>query len=136
MGLGQRRNLRRNGAAAGNGEEIGATPTFLANNTPAGTYSIKLRVTNSFGFASELEVPVQVARLGDLNFDNQVSIADFIQLASHFNQSPATWEDGDLNGDGAVTIADFIALASNFGQSSPGEVASAAPLSCHSNFCV
>src|SRR5256885_6803677 len=33
------------GAVAGNGDEIGATPTFFANATPIGTYPIKLKVT-------------------------------------------------------------------------------------------
>jgi pimeloyl-ACP methyl ester carboxylesterase len=54
---------------------------------------------------------------GDLNGDRQVSIADFITLASNFGKSPATWGDGDLNYDNAVTISDFIDLASHFGQS-------------------
>jgi ELWxxDGT repeat protein len=116
------------GAVAGNGDEISATPTFLASNRPAGSYAIKLRVTNSFGLSSETTTSIRIAKIGDLNLDNQVSIADFIQLASHFNQSPATWEDGDLNDDGAVTIADFIDLASNFGQSS-GEANPEAPIS-------
>jgi hypothetical protein len=54
--------------------------------------------------------------LGDLNRDRSVSIADFIELAAHFNQ-PGTWAVGDLNLDGHVTIADFIDLGSNFGRS-------------------
>jgi hypothetical protein len=53
---------------------------------------------------------------GDLNGDRQVSIADFITLASNFGKSPATWSDGDLNYDNAVTISDFIDLASHFGE--------------------
>src|SRR5881392_3304987 len=54
--------------------------------------------------------------------DGTVSIADFIDLASHFNTpSGATWQMGDVNGDGAVTIADFIDLASRFGQKLSGD---------------
>ncbi|HEV8605566.1 MAG TPA: DVUA0089 family protein [Tepidisphaeraceae bacterium] len=56
---------------------------------------------------------------GDLNGDRQVTISDFIDLASNFNKSPATWADGDLNYDSVVTISDFIDLAANFGQSLP-----------------
>jgi hypothetical protein len=54
---------------------------------------------------------------GDLNGDRQVSIADFITLASNLGKSPATWSDGDLNFDNSVTISDFIDLSSHFGQS-------------------
>jgi hypothetical protein len=63
------------------------------------------------------EVLVLYTLIGDLNLDKSVSIVDFIQLAAHFNQTPATWADGDLNSDGAVTISDFIDLASHFNQS-------------------
>ena len=63
-------------------------------------------------------------RIGDLNLDGTVTIADFIGLASHFNNAGpnVTWQEGDINYDGAVTIADFITLASNFNQSYTGEV--------------
>jgi hypothetical protein len=61
-------------------------------------------------------------RIGDLNLDGRVSIADFITLAAHFNQSgTAMWDEGDLNYDRSVTIADFIDLASNFNTSYSGE---------------
>jgi formylglycine-generating enzyme required for sulfatase activity len=63
---------------------------------------------------------IRPTAIGDSNLDGVVSIADFITLASHFNQ-PGTWEDGDMNGDGMITIADFIDLASHFGQSYSGE---------------
>jgi hypothetical protein len=74
------------------------------------------------------EILVRRAKIGDLNFDDQITIADFIDLSAHFNQSPATWQDGDTNGDGAVTIADFITLASNF-QASAAPAAPQGPLS-------
>jgi len=64
---------------------------------------------------------IRLTRIGDLNLDGQVSISDFIDLASHFN-SPGTWQEGDLNYDGQVTISDFIDLASNFNTSYSGEV--------------
>ena len=56
---------------------------------------------------------------GDLNGDRQVTIADFITLASNFNKTGVTWSEGDLNCDNAVTISDFIDLSSHFGQSLP-----------------
>ena len=64
---------------------------------------------------------IRYTRIGDLNLDGTVSIADFIDLAAHFNQGNATWQMGDVNYDGSVTIADFIDLASNFNQSVSGE---------------
>jgi hypothetical protein len=65
---------------------------------------------------------VRLTRIGDLNLDGAVTISDFIDLASHFNSSGATWQDGDLNYDGQVTISDFIDLASNFGATYSGAV--------------
>ncbi len=61
---------------------------------------------------------------GDLNRDRQVSIDDFITLASNFGKTNATYADGDLNYDGQVTISDFIDLSSNFNKTlSPPAVA-------------
>ena len=62
---------------------------------------------------------VRATRVGDLNMDGTVSIADFIDLASNFN-AEGDWQKGDLNGDGTVSIADFIDLASNFNTSYSG----------------
>jgi len=61
--------------------------------------------------------------IGDVNLDGSVSIADFIDLATNFDTTDATWDTGDLNFDGSVTIADFIDLAANFGRSYSGEIA-------------
>jgi hypothetical protein len=60
-------------------------------------------------------------RTGDLNLDGAVTIADFIDLASNFNQTDVTWQEGDLNYDGQVSISDFIDLASNFNGTYAGE---------------
>jgi hypothetical protein len=50
---------------------------------------------------------------GDVNHDRTVSIADFIQLSSNFNKSPAVYAEGDLNLDNVVSIGDFIDLSAN-----------------------
>jgi hypothetical protein len=65
---------------------------------------------------------VRTTRLGDLNLDGTVTIADFLALAGNFNVAGVgiTWEEGDLNGDQAVTIADFLGLAGNFNASYSG----------------
>jgi hypothetical protein len=70
----------------------------------------------------DAHVQVRLARIGDLNLDNQVTIADFLALASKFNTSGpnVTWQEGDLNYDSAVTIADFLALAGNFNSTYSG----------------
>jgi hypothetical protein len=65
-------------------------------------------------------VLIRLTRIGDLNLDGNVTISDFIDLASHFNSPSATWQDGDLNYDGSVTISDFIDLAANFNTSYGG----------------
>ncbi|HEV8291285.1 MAG TPA: hypothetical protein VGP94_05160 [Tepidisphaeraceae bacterium] len=64
---------------------------------------------------------------GDLNRDRQVSISDFIDLASNFNKTSATYTDGDLSYDGSVTISDFIDLAANFNKSLPQPAPAAQP---------
>src|SRR4030095_8122664 len=73
------------------------------------------------------EMLVSPALVGDLNLDNTLSIADFIDLSSHFGQTSATWSDGDINFDNQVTIADFIDLAAHFGQTDAVGVAAAVP---------
>ncbi|MCW5942702.1 MAG: hypothetical protein KIS66_10750 [Fimbriimonadaceae bacterium] len=57
--------------------------------------------------------------LGDVNDDNTINIADFLQLRAAFGSTPASanWNAGaDLNGDRSVNLADFLILRSNFGQ--------------------
>ncbi len=71
------------------------------------------------GIVSDLHgdanVLIRPTKAGDLNLDGVVTISDFIDLASHFNQlAGMTWQEGDLNYDGSVTISDFIDLAANF----------------------
>jgi hypothetical protein len=64
-------------------------------------------------------VLVRATRVGDLNLDGTVTIADFLGLAGNFNGF-GTWQEGDINHDGQVTIADFLALAGNFNSSYSG----------------
>jgi hypothetical protein len=66
-------------------------------------------------------VQIRPARIGDLNLDNTVTIADFLALAGNFNGTNKTWQEGDLNNDTQVTIADFLALAGNFNSNYAGE---------------
>jgi hypothetical protein len=69
---------------------------------------------------------IRPTRVGDLNLDGTVSIADFIQLASNFGAT-GTWQEGDLNGDFQVTISDFIDLAGNFNANYAGDVMPISP---------
>ena len=69
---------------------------------------------------------IRPTRLGDVNLDGSVTIAHFIDLASHFNAA-GTWQEGDVNGDGQVSIGDFIDLASNFNSSYAGQSWAIAP---------
>jgi hypothetical protein len=82
-----------------------------------------LGIANLIDAHGDGHVLIRPTRIGDLNLDGNVTIADFIDLAAHFNAAgPMTWQEGDLNYDGSVTIADFIDLAANFNQSYSGEV--------------
>jgi hypothetical protein len=76
------------------------------------------QITDAHGDSA---IMVRPTRNGDLNLDGTVTISDFIDLASHFNNTGG-WQEGDLNFDGTVTISDFIDLASNFNTSYSGEV--------------
>jgi plastocyanin len=59
---------------------------------------------------------VTVVRFGDANMDENVNLADFNILASHFGQQTGgTWETGDFNADSKINLSDFNLLASNFG---------------------
>jgi hypothetical protein len=66
----------------------------------------------------DANVLIRPTRVGDLNLDGMVTISDFIDLASHFNEvGQMTWQEGDVNYDNSVTISDFIDLAANFNTS-------------------
>jgi hypothetical protein len=99
-----------------------------ANNGSAsdpldGIIDSHLHANSGIGIAKmSNHVLIRPTRIGDLNLDGSVTISDFIDLASHFNQvGTATWQEGDLNYDHNVTIADFIDLASNFNSSYSGQ---------------
>jgi autotransporter-associated beta strand protein len=67
-------------------------------------------------------VYMRATRIGDVNLDGIVTIADFLVVAGNFDMlETATWQEGDLSGDGDVTIADFLELAGNFNSSYSGE---------------
>ena len=51
----------------------------------------------------------------DANHDRFVNSLDFSALATHFNESAATFSNGDFNSDGRVNGLDFNLLASKFG---------------------
>src|SRR5258705_4872211 len=52
--------LGETGSAAANGDEVGATPIFIANSTPIGTYPIKVRVTDSSALSADLTTSVTI----------------------------------------------------------------------------
>jgi len=81
-----------------------------------------LHASSKIGLAQQGDhILIRPARVGDLNLDGNVSISDFIDLASNFGTNgTATWQEGDLNYDHNVSVSDFIDLASNFGASYSG----------------
>jgi len=80
---------------------------------------------------------IRPTKPGDLNLDGNVTISDFIDLASNFNTvGTATWQEGDLNYDHNVTVSDFIDFAANFNSSytSGAGTVSAADVQTLANF--
>ena len=53
---------------------------------------------------------------GDLDFDEDVDLADLAQLLAHYNQSEASYEDGDLDCDRDVDLGDLAALLAAYGR--------------------
>jgi hypothetical protein len=51
---------------------------------------------------------------GDVNGDNVVDLADFLELAATYEVSPPSNPAADLNEDGSVDLADFLILAANY----------------------
>jgi len=91
---------------------------------------------NAAGVTNTLDMPITANEEvnffwlnGDLNRDRSVSISDFIDLASRFNQPATKWSDGDLNYDGQITISDFIDLAANFNKTIDPPAPAQAPAS-------
>ena len=61
--------------------------------------------------------------VGDVDFDGQVSFADFLVLSENFGQQfePGHYSRGDFDCNGEVAFVDFLVLSANFGS---GTVAS------------
>ena len=60
---------------------------------------------------------------GDLDYDNNIGLADFIMLANvygnHYsNNNPVNWSpEADLNRDNRISLIDLVLLAKNYGRS-------------------
>ena len=107
-------------------------PNPLDGITDSGLHS-----NSKIGLAQQTDhIYIRSTRVGDLNLDGNVTISDFLDLASNFGTvGTATWQEGDLNCDHNVTISDFLDLASNFGTSYSGSTAvSAADLQTMASF--
>ena len=52
--------------------------------------------------------------LGDIDFDDQVTFADYLVLSANFGRMTAPSTDGDLDGDAIVGFADFLLFAQVF----------------------
>jgi hypothetical protein len=96
---------------------------------PDGNYQLEFRsdnIRNAAGVPLLSQPPFDFFVLaGDLNRDRQVSISDFLTLASNFGKTNADYFDGDLNYDGIVSISDFLQVAANFSTVLPAQAATA-----------
>src|SRR5438105_4814580 len=62
-------------------------------NFPDGIVDLGLHGGSGIGLATVADyILIRPTKVGDLNLDGSVTIADFIALASHFNQA-GTWEE-------------------------------------------
>ena len=82
-------------------------PNPLDGITDSGLHS-----NSKIGLAQQTDhIYIRSTRVGDLNLDGNVTISDFLDLASNFGTvGTATWQEGDLNCDHNVTISDFLGL--------------------------
>ncbi len=53
-------------------------------------------------------------KLGDLDSDGIVDVADLGILGANYNLTGVTFSEGDLNGDGSVDLADLGVLGANW----------------------
>jgi hypothetical protein len=103
-----------------------ASGVFSLPNIAPGTHSIRVKHAQSLAVVQNATlssganaVTFSVLRMGDVNDDNAVTLADFSILAGSYNRSSgqAGYDArADLNGDGGVTLQDFSLLAGNFNQ--------------------
>jgi parallel beta-helix repeat protein len=101
---------------------------FTISSIPFGNYLVRVKhsqylaVSSPAAFSSSAAfatVNFGTLRAGDVDNNNQVTLADFSALSATMNLrsgQPGFNALGDLNGDGGVSLVDFSLLASNFNQ--------------------
>lgn len=103
-----------------------STGTLLLGGLIAQDYTLRVKHSQYLAFSLPVNVvagdnlfSISPLKAGDVNNDNQVSLADFSLLSATFNrQTGTTGYDvrADLNADNLVSLLDFSLLASNYGQ--------------------
>src|SRR6185436_13685408 len=79
---------------------------------------VLLGVTPNANQSEPADILIKFTYAGDTNLDRQVTIADFIDVASNFGLAGG-WGQGDFNFDGYVTSSDFITTSSNMNSVHP-----------------
>ncbi len=68
------------------------------------------------GNSSSDVTTITVVLLGDVDYDDDVDLADLAHLLGHYGTtSGASYEDGDIDGDGDVDLSDLAALLAVYG---------------------
>jgi hypothetical protein len=99
---------------------------FSLTGLPLGTYTVRIKHNQYLSVAQQVTLAggtntlnFGTLRAGDVNNDNQVTLADFSALSASINRvSGQAGYDAraDFNGDGAISLVDFSLLSANFNQ--------------------
>jgi hypothetical protein len=113
------------GSAVASGEvDVDADGAYSYTFTGGGTVTYRFRSTNSLrrtqGGMAANGATVDVNLLaGDADFDNEVSIRDYMLLSMAFASEPGLpgWDPKvDFDQDGLISILDYLLLSENFGR--------------------
>ncbi|MBZ0213709.1 MAG: hypothetical protein K8H99_07925, partial [Nitrospirae bacterium] len=102
--------------------EPNAAGEFEISTSQSGVVDVWVKASNWLADKKSVDLgsgdPVAFTLVnGDVDGNNSVNVADFLQLRQSFGASGYLYDvAADLNGDGSVGIADFLILRSNFGR--------------------
>lgn len=94
----------------------GATPTV---RLAVGVHTLELTVTDAGGLMDTDTVVITVHKIGNLNLDTSVDMADLLPVISAYGPADGPGALADINCDGIVYREDTVIVLSQYGQLSP-----------------